>query len=49
MSLYYSVNLGSVGIDVFLFILFNNAISTPFVVGIVYNDKPMDTLECFNQ
>jgi len=46
MSLYYSVNLDSVGIDVFLFILFNNTIPTPYVVGAMYKDKPMNTLEC---
>jgi len=49
MSLYYSVNLGSAGIDEFLFILFNNAVSTPYVVGIVCGDTPMNTLECLNR
>ena len=49
MSLYYLVNLGSAGIDKFLFILFNNAISNPYIVGQVCRDKPMNTLECLNR
>jgi len=49
MSLYYSLNLGSVGLDVFLSILFNKTISTPNAVGTVHNVKTMNTLESFNQ